>query len=124
MARQKYTAYQVFQDRQFPQAERGKVEAYTQTAYQCPHSQRALMAQFSDFSERNRIDAAYLGCCDEPVQIFGIQPQFADEMSPPKAKECSQKAQPQPCYQARLQNIGTLTRRTDEGSVQIGRAHV
>lgn len=112
-----YTGYQFYQGSQFQQAQRARVEPYTGSAYQCPHSQRALMAQFQDFSQRNFYDAAYLGCCDEPVQVFGLHPQYAEEFNPPQGKDCGQRPTEVPCYVPRLQQIGTLKRCGTDGGI-------
>lgn len=116
MARGQYTAYQLFQNAHFPQVNKASVEPYTGQAYQCPHSQLAFMPQFNDFAERNYFDAAYQGCCGEPVDIFTQNPQFQDQFDPPTPKNCGEKQADPPCYQARLQNLGTLKRCAPDGA--------
>lgn len=84
----RYTAYHVYQGLSFPEAQKAGTRPYRLDEYQCPHSQRGALFQFSNMVERTHFDAATTTCCDEPVMNFGNKPQYAEASKPMTPKDC------------------------------------
>jgi hypothetical protein len=85
----RYTAYHVYQNLSFQEADKAAARPYRLPEYHCAHSQRGYLFQFTDMSERNHFDAAVTTCCDEPVLNFQNKPQFAEASRPMKPRDCS-----------------------------------
>ncbi|MGC8604234.1 MAG: hypothetical protein ACP5VS_11160, partial [Desulfomonilaceae bacterium] len=93
----KYTAYHVYQDLSFTEANRAATQPYTLPEYHCAHSQRGYLFQFDSMAQRNHFDAATTTCCDEPVLNFQNKPQFAARSNPMRPRDCTPKAQVTGC---------------------------
>ena len=85
----RYTAYHVYQDLSFTEADRAATPPYKLPEYHCAHSQRGYLFQFGNMAERNHFDAANTTCCDEPVLNFQNKPQFASVSKPMRPRDCS-----------------------------------
>lgn len=85
----RYTAFHVYQNLSFPEADRASAPPYRFPEYRCAHSQRGYLFQFDSMVERNHFDAATTTCCDEPVMNFGNKPQFASSARPMNPRDCS-----------------------------------
>lgn len=87
----RYTAYHIYQNLSFPEAEQAATWPYKAPEYQCKHSQRGALFQFDNMVERTHFDAAVTSCCDEPVINFGNKPQYSDATKPMKSVDCGAK---------------------------------
>jgi len=83
-----YSAYQLYSDIQYQEADKARAGAYTKSAYNCPHSQRAFLGSYDHYQQRTHFDAANTSCCNEPVRPFENKPQYTDTASPAQARDC------------------------------------
>lgn len=88
MSSGRYTAYHIYQNLSFPEAQKAGTRPYRLEEYQCPHSQRGALFQFDNMVERTHFDAAVTSCCNEPVLNFGNKPQYAQATTPMNPKDC------------------------------------
>lgn len=84
----RYTAYHVYQDLSFSEANRASTIPYRSPCMKCAHSQRGYLFQFDSMPQRNHFDAANTTCCDEPVLNFGNKPQYASSSKPMSPRDC------------------------------------
>ena len=105
----RYTAYHVYQDLSFTEADRAAAPPFTLPEYHCAHSQRGYLFQFDNMAQRNHFDAATTTCCDEPVLNFQNKPQFASRSAPMKPRDCAPKVGVGGCQQVEVSiedNVG------------------
>lgn len=93
----RYTAYHIYQDLSFPEAQKAATWPYPLPEYQCRHSQRGYLFQFANMVERTHFDAANTSCCNEPVLNFGNKPQFAEASKPMNPQDCGAKVEAAGC---------------------------
>ncbi len=92
MSSGRYTAYHIYQNLSFPEAQKAGTWPYRLAEYQCPHSQRGALFQFDNMIERIHFDAANTSCCNQPVLNFANKPQYADAAKPMNPSDCSSMA--------------------------------
>jgi len=97
MASGRYTAYHVYQNLNFPEAQKAATWPYKLPEYQCRHSQRGALFQFENMVERIHFDAAVTTCCDQPVLNFANKPQYADAARPMNPTDCGARARSVGC---------------------------
>jgi len=83
-----YTAYQLYGNLQYQEAEQASVNAYTRNQLKCPHSQRGFSGSFDYYNQRSHFDAANTTCCNEQVRPFENKPQYSETTSPATARDC------------------------------------
>lgn len=88
MSSGRYTAYHIYQDLSFTEAQKAGTRPYKLPEYQCLHSQRGYLFQFENMVERTHFDAATTTCCNEPVMNFASKPQYAEASKPMTPKDC------------------------------------
>jgi len=93
----RYTAYHVYQNLSFPEAQEAATWPYKLPEYQCRHSQRGALFQFENMVERIHFDAAVTTCCDQPVLNFANKPQYADAARPMNPTDCGARARSVGC---------------------------
>ncbi|MFZ5865067.1 MAG: hypothetical protein ACOYXY_04225 [Thermodesulfobacteriota bacterium] len=97
MASGRYTAYHVYQNLSFPEAQKAATWPYKLPEYQCRHSQRGALFQFENMVERIHFDAAVTTCCDQPVLNFANKPQYSDASRPMNPTDCGARVQSVGC---------------------------
>jgi len=85
----RYTAYHIYQDLSFSEAQKAGTRPYTLPGYECLHSQRGYLFQFENMAERTHFDAANTTCCNQPVLNFANKPQFRPAQQPMTPGDCS-----------------------------------
>lgn len=101
-----YTAYHLYGNRQFQEAQNGSREPYTIDGYDCPHSQRAFLGSYDHYGQRIQDDAAGVGnCCGEPIELFANRQQFMELDNPTKSKECSKLVKPVTCTDFQMSSL-------------------
>jgi hypothetical protein len=93
----RYTAYHIYQNLSFPEAQKAATRPYKLPEYQCRHSQRGYLFQFENMVERLHFDAANTSCCDEPVLNFANKPQYAPASKPMTPGNCARSVQAAGC---------------------------
>jgi len=93
----RYTAYHIYQNTDFPEAQKAGTRPYKLPEYQCQHSQRGYLFQFENMVERTHFDAANTSCCNEPVLNFANKPQYAEASKPMKPQDCGAKVEATGC---------------------------
>ena len=97
MSSGRYTAYHIYQNLSFPEAQKAATWPYPLPEYQCRHSQRGYLFQFDNMVERIHFDAANTSCCTEPVLNFANKPQYAEASSPMNPQDCGAKVKATGC---------------------------
>jgi len=97
MSSGRYTAYHIYQNLSFPEAQKAATWPYRLPEYQCRHSQRGYLFQFENMVERIHFDAANTSCCTEPVLNFANKPQYAEASSPMNPQNCGAKVKATGC---------------------------
>ena len=93
----RYTAFHVYQNLSFPEADRAATRPYKLPEYKCAHSQRGYLFQFESMAERNHFDAATTTCCSEPVLNFQNKPQYSSSAKPMNPRDCSNRVSTRGC---------------------------
>ena len=93
----RYTAFHVYQNLSFQEADNAATRPYKLPEYRCAHSQRGYLFQFESMAERNHFDAATTTCCNEPVLNFQNKPQWASSAKPMNPRDCSNRSQSRGC---------------------------
>jgi hypothetical protein len=93
----RYTAYHIYQDLSFPEAQKAATRPYKLPEYQCAHSQRGYLFQFDNMVERTHFDAANTTCCDQPVLNFANKPQYAEASRPMNPQDCGARVKAAGC---------------------------
>ena len=93
----RYTAYHIYEDLSFPEAQKAGTWPYKLPVYQCKHSQRGALFQFANMVERTHFDAAVTSCCNEPVLNFANKPQYSEASRPMNPQDCGAKVESQGC---------------------------
>ncbi|MEJ2719193.1 MAG: hypothetical protein P8182_19010 [Deltaproteobacteria bacterium] len=97
MSSGRFTAYHIYQNLSFPEAQRAATRPYRLPEYQCLHSQRGYLFQFDNMVERTHFDAANTSCCNEPVLNFSNKPQYTDASRPMNPGDCRPKVESTGC---------------------------
>lgn len=113
----RYTAYHVYQDLSFSEAEKAGTQPYRMSAYQCPHSQRGYLFQFANMTERTHFDAAVTTCCDQPVMNFANKPQYAEAAKPMNPVKCSERVETGGCELVEVEAEGRSSFCADESDI-------
>lgn len=93
----RYTAYHIYQNLQFPEAQKAGTWPYKAPEYQCAHSQRGALFQFDNMVERTHFDAANTTCCDQPVLNFFNKPQYSEASKPMNPSDCAARVKAPGC---------------------------